>query len=105
AVDAADAAAERIAGRVLDEIVPRLERLERRLDAYDDAGARALAINMELLKAELRGLQGTLGDLGLAIAPAAGLEGAADRMAELRERLNSLERPARRAAPGLSSPV
>src|SRR5207237_385965 len=65
----------------------------------------ALAINLELLKGELRALQHTLDELGLAIAPAAGLDGASVRMAELRERVHALERRGRAApAPHSTSP-
>lgn len=58
-----------------------------------------LAINLELLKGELRAMLHSLDELGQAIAPAAGLPGAAERMAELRERLNDLDRRTRRAIP------
>ena len=54
--------------------------------------ANAVAVNLELLKGEFRTLLGTVEDLGRAIAPGAGLEGASVRIAELRERVNALER-------------
>lgn len=63
-----------------------------------DQDPRVLAINQELIKAEVRSLLGILDDLGQAIAPAAGLAGARVRMAELRERLNDLDRRTRRLA-------
>jgi SAM-dependent methyltransferase len=97
AVDAADRAAD----RVREEVAVRLDEHQRRLDAGGDAEVRALTINLELLKAELRGLQLVLDELGAAIAPAAGLEGARERMAELRERVNSLER---RSRPTVATP-
>lgn len=49
-------------------------------------------VNLELLKGELRELQHTLQELGMAFAPSAGLAGAASRFAELRENVNGLER-------------
>ena len=51
-----------------------------------------LTVNQELLKVELRGLQHTLDELGWALAPGAGLAGAGVRVAELRERVNGLDR-------------
>ncbi len=72
--------------------------------------AEALSANQESLKAELRAVQRTLDDLGWAIAPGAGLGGAEVRLAELRERVNGLDRrlrslaapaaPAAQSAPG-----
>lgn len=57
--------------------------------------ARITAINQELLKGEFRALLRTIEDLAEAIAPTAGLAGAAARMAEIRERLNDLDRRTR----------
>jgi SAM-dependent methyltransferase len=51
-----------------------------------------LKVNQELLKGEVRALLRTVEELGMAIAPATGIEGAAARMAELREGLHALER-------------
>jgi SAM-dependent methyltransferase len=56
------------------------------------AEAHAASINLELLKGEVRSVIQTLEDLGMAIAPAAGLAGAGDRLSELRERVNGLDR-------------
>ena len=100
AQDTADAAAERAASRVVSELGARLDDHERRLEAGEAAEVRALTINLELLKGELRGWQRVLDDLGEAIAPAAGLPGAGDRMAELRDRVRSLERRANAAVDG-----
>lgn len=61
--------------------------------------AATLRINLELLKGEVRNLEQRLHDLGLAIAPAAGLDAAGPRLAELRERLNAVERRSRQTAP------
>ncbi len=52
----------------------------------------AATVNLELMKAELRAVVDRLEGLGQAIAPAAGLEGVAERFAELRERVNALDR-------------
>lgn len=53
---------------------------------------RELTENQELLKAEFRALQATLEDIGMAFAPGAGISAAAVRIAELRERVNGLDR-------------
>jgi SAM-dependent methyltransferase len=55
----------------------------------------AIGTNLELLKAELRGGERTLDELGRAIAPGAGLGAVAPRMAELRERVEALDRRVR----------
>jgi SAM-dependent methyltransferase len=49
-------------------------------------------VNLELLKGEIRSVVQALDDLGMAIAPAAGLAGARVRLSELRERVNGLDR-------------
>jgi SAM-dependent methyltransferase len=56
------------------------------------AEAHAASINLELLKGEVRSVIQSLEDLGMAIAPAAGLAGAGERLSELRERVNGLDR-------------
>jgi SAM-dependent methyltransferase len=56
------------------------------------AEAHAASVNLELLKGEVRSVIQALEDLGMAIAPAAGLAGAGDRLSELRERVNGLDR-------------
>ena len=63
--------------------------------AVQDRGLRdaeSNRVNLELLKGEVRELQHTLEELGMAFAPATGLAGAAARFAELREAVNGLER-------------
>jgi SAM-dependent methyltransferase len=75
AQDRADAAAERLAAQL------------RQRDELP-----ALQVNLELLKGEVRALLRMVEDLGMAIAPATGIEGAGGRMAELREGLHALER-------------
>ena len=52
----------------------------------------AVATNLELLKGDVRALDATLFELGQAIAPAAGLAGVPGRFAELRDRVNALDR-------------
>jgi len=56
------------------------------------AEAHAASVNLELLKGEVRSVIRTLEDLGMAIAPATGLAGAGERLSELRERVNGLDR-------------
>ena len=58
----------------------------------ETVATNAVAVNLELLKAEFRSLLAAVEELGMAIAPATGLEGAGERIAELRERVNALER-------------
>jgi SAM-dependent methyltransferase len=58
-----------------------------------------LKVNQELLKGEVRALLETVEELGMAIAPATGIEGASARMAELREGLHALEARLRRISP------
>jgi SAM-dependent methyltransferase len=52
----------------------------------------AVATNLELLKGDVRSLDAALAELGQAIAPAAGLPGVPGRFAELRDRVNALDR-------------
>lgn len=54
-------------------------------------------VNLELLKGEVRALAATMEELGMALAPGAGLSGAAVRVAELREKVNGVERRLRQA--------
>ena len=58
----------------------------------------AATVNLELIKAELRTVVDRLEEFGQAVAPAAGLEGVAERFAELRERVNAVDRRLRRVA-------
>lgn len=60
--------------------------------------ARATRINSELMKAELGDVHEMLDQLGRAISPDAGLDTAAERLAELRERVDALDRRVRRLA-------
>ena len=99
AADAAERAATFVAGRLAAEV----DELSRRFERTPEDDARFVAINLELLKGELRALQATLDEIGMAIAPATGLAGATARMAELRERVNALERRTRGGAAGPSA--
>ncbi len=71
-----------------DQREPELGRLTR------DALARVagLEINLELMKGELQAFDDALEQLGMAIAPGAGFVGVPERFAELRERVNALDR-------------
>ncbi len=82
-----------------DEREPELARLTR------DALARVagLEINLELMKGELQAFDDALEQLGRAIAPGAGFVGVPERFAELRERVNALDRRLR--ATGTSAPA
>lgn len=88
----------------LDSLDERVRSLsERRLDgelakSELELAKRELAVttvNLELLKGEVRQVVGLIEDLGTAIAPATGIDGASARMSELRERLNGLDRRVR----------
>jgi len=69
------------------------------------AEAHAASINLELLKGEVRSVIQTLEDLGMAIAPAAGLPGAGERLSELRERVNGLDRRLRTLQAQVTTPA
>jgi SAM-dependent methyltransferase len=69
------------------------------------AEAHAASINLELLKGEVRSVIQTLDDLGMAIAPAAGLAGAGERLSELRERVNGLDRRLRTLQAQVTTPA
>lgn len=56
------------------------------------AGLHATTVNLDLLKAEVRDVKAILDDLGMALAPGTGLAGAGARVAELREKVNAVER-------------
>lgn len=93
-------------GHRLDGIDGELERLRPLVvqQQLTEADVRANTVNQELLKGEFRELRHLVDELGFAIAPGAGLEAAQDRLAELRERVNGLERRFRSlAVPGPAS--
>jgi SAM-dependent methyltransferase len=87
--------------RQSDESLRRTAELEHQVASMQryaleaelvQAEAHAASVNLELLKGEVRSVIQTLEDLGMAIAPAAGLAGAGERLSELRERVNGLDR-------------
>lgn len=84
-----------------ESIHVEIEQLRRRLDAEAvDRGRSvmlpgsvdATRINLELLKQEFRNLGDRIDELGWALAPATGIEGASVRVAEQREQLHAVER-------------
>lgn len=85
---------------VLVEFDERLQHLDARIEALRAAWdlptppalAERIATNQELFKAELGGLRAALEDFGMAIAPAAGLAAAPERLAELRARLDVIDK-------------
>jgi SAM-dependent methyltransferase len=93
----------------LEQQVASMQRVALEAELVQ-AEAHAASVNLELLKGEVRSVIQTLEDLGMAIAPAAGLAGAGERLSELRERVNGLDRrlrslQAQAAAPVQSGPV
>jgi SAM-dependent methyltransferase len=87
--------------RLGNESIRRVAELEQQVTSLQryalgaelvQAEAHAASVNLELLKGEVRSVIQTLEELGMAIAPAAGLAGAGDRLSELRERVNGLDR-------------
>jgi SAM-dependent methyltransferase len=89
--------------RRIGELEQQVASMQRRAVELELLQARvdAATVNLELLKGEVRSLEQSLDDLGMAIAPATGLTGAGARLSELRERVNSLDRRLRTA---LSAP-
>ena len=86
-------------------------RLAGLSDRVDDLAARrvdetallgrieANRVNAQLMKAEVRALERTLVELGMALAPATGLAGVATRFGELREQVNAVSRRLRQIDP------
>ncbi|MFV0459436.1 MAG: methyltransferase domain-containing protein [Actinomycetales bacterium] len=60
-----------------------------------ERGVQAAEVNQELLKGEFRALLAQVDELGMALAPGTGLAGAGARIAELREKVNAVERRVR----------
>jgi SAM-dependent methyltransferase len=89
----------RLAG-LADQVAGLSDRVAGLADATGRVGTDIsnAAVNQELQKGEFRALLARVEELGSAIAPAAGLAGAAERMAELRERVNGLDRRLRALA-------
>ncbi len=69
-----------------------------------EGDVEATRINLELLKGEVRALEHTLDEFGMAIAPATGLAGVGARFAELRERVNGLDRRLRASQQAAAQP-
>ena len=87
----------------LEQQVAALQR--RSLDVeLVQVEAHAASVNLELLKGEIRSVVRTIEELGMAIAPAAGLAGAGARLSELRERVNGLDRRLRSLAAAPPAP-
>lgn len=78
----------------LDSIARAVDQVNLDLTVRSAAllDSRVTAINLELLKGEVRAVKDVLTDLGAAIAPATGVEGIPTRFAELRERVLGLDR-------------
>ena len=96
--------------RVDLEVARAEERL--RIDLSDqlprpgsNEDVHALATNQQLLKGEVRYVVGMLNDLAEAIAPTAGIAGAATRLAQLREQMNDVDRRLRRLINLMSTPA
>ncbi len=98
----AELSAARVATQV-DRTSAELQHLTAEVGG-STARLHELTVNQDLLKAELRALQATLDQLGWALAPGAGLEGAGARVAELRERVNGLDRRLRSLPTGAPAP-
>ncbi len=77
----------------------RIEEETIRLETH------AATVNLELLKGQVLSVVEQLEGLGMAIAPATGLEGAGVRLAELRERVNGLDRRLRTLASDSTRPA
>lgn len=75
------------------QLAANLERLKS--DLLDQ---HKLAVDLALLSGEVRALQNTLEEFGQALAPDVGLAGARMRFAELRDRVNTLDRRFRAAS-------
>jgi SAM-dependent methyltransferase len=81
-----------------------LEDLQRTVRAVATTGVdhaslsgqvEANRVNLELLKVEVRAIDRTLHELGMAFAPATGLAGAGTRFAELRDQVHAIARRVR----------
>jgi SAM-dependent methyltransferase len=85
--------------RRIEELEQQVASLQRRSLDVELVGVEvhAATVNLELLKGEVNAVERTLEDLGMAIAPATGLDGAGVRLSELRERVNGLDRRLRAA--------
>ena len=75
-------------------IVARVAELGSLLDGERDLAERldGLSVNFELLKDEIRSVELVLDDLSFAVAPGAGRVGVSERFAELRARVEAIDR-------------
>jgi SAM-dependent methyltransferase len=97
-----------------DHALNRIAQLEQQLQAMQSQRieeetirleAHAATVNLELLKGQVLSVVEQLEGLGMAIAPATGLEGAGVRLSELRERVNGLDRRLRTLASDAARPA
>ena len=97
-----------------DHALHRIAQLEQQLQSLQSRRieeetirleTHAATVNLELLKGQVLSVVEQLEGLGMAIAPATGLEGAGVRLAELRERVNGLDRRLRTLASDSSRPA
>jgi SAM-dependent methyltransferase len=97
-----------------DHALHRIAQLEQQLQALQSRRieeetirleTHAATVNLELLKGQVLSVVEQLEGLGMAIAPATGLEGAGVRLAELRERVNGIDRRLRTLASDATRPV
>lgn len=90
-------------GRLCDQLE---ELSQQRVDEAAVLGRiEANRVNGELLKAEVRALDRSLAELGMALAPATGLDGVAARFGELREQVNAVSRRLRQIDPSTGGPA
>jgi SAM-dependent methyltransferase len=97
-----------------DHALHRIAQLEQQLQALQSRRieeetirleTHAATVNLELLKGQVLSVVEQLEGLGMAIAPATGLEGAGVRLAELRERVNGIDRRLRTLASDATRPA
>ena len=96
-----------------DHALHRIAQLEQQLQSLQSRRieeetirleTHAATVNLELLKGQVLSVVEQLEGLGMAIAPATGLEGAGVRLAELRERVNGIDRRLRTLASDSTRP-
>jgi SAM-dependent methyltransferase len=97
----------RVAQQRIDQLEQQVVALQRGATEVQLVAVEvhAASVNFELLKGEVRSVVQMLEDLGMAIAPGSGLGAARDRLSELRERVNGLDRRLRFLVSGSSAPA
>jgi len=97
----------RVAQQRIDQLEQQVVALQRHATEVQlvEVEVHAARVNFELLKGEVRSVVQALEDLGMAIAPGSGLNAAGDRLSELRERVNGLDRRLRSLVSGASAPA